>query len=116
MGEAKAPMTLDDSGFARLADEAMERLMAGIEDACPGADAELEGGILNVEIKGTGKYVLNKHGPLKQLWLSSPRSGAWHFAYDEAKREWRSTRGPEILPEVLARELSDATGAEVALA
>lgn len=108
-------MTLDDSAFTRLADFTMDRLMAGIEDGCPDAEAELEGGILTVELKGGGKYVLNKHAPLKQLWLSSPKSGAWHFAYDAAKREWRSTRGPETLPQVLASELGAATGAAVAL-
>lgn len=108
-------MTLDDTGFARLADGTLDRLMAGIEDACPDAEAELEGGILTVEIKGVGKYVLNKHGPLRQLWLSSPKSGAWHFAYDAAKREWRSTRGPETLNQVLARELGEAAGADVTL-
>ena len=108
-------MALDDSGFARLADGTMDRLMAGIEDGCPDAEAELEGGILTVELKDGGKYVLNKHGPLKQLWLSSPKTGAWHFAYDEAKREWRSTRGPETLPKLLASELGAATGAAVAL-
>jgi frataxin len=107
-------MALDDSSFARLADGAMDRLMDRIEGGCPDADAELEGGILTVELADGGKYVLNKHGPLKQLWLSSPKSGAWHFAYDEAKREWRSTRGPETLPQVLARELGEATGAALA--
>ncbi len=108
-------MTLDDSGFARLADGAMDRLMAGIEEGCPDAEAELEDGILTVELADGGKYVLNKHGPLKQLWLSSPKSGAWHFAYDEAKREWRSTRGPETLNQILSRELSVATGGAVVL-
>lgn len=108
-------MALDETGFTRLADGMLDRLMAGIEDGCPGAEAELEGGILTVELKDGGKYVLNKHGPLKQLWLSSPKSGAWHFVYDEAKREWRSTRGPETLNQVLARELSQAAGKPVAL-
>ncbi len=108
-------MALDDTGFARLADGMLDRMMAGIEDGCPGAEAELEGGILTVELADGGKYVLNKHAPLKQLWLSSPKSGAWHFAYDEAKREWRSTRGPETLTLVLARELSAATGTAVNL-
>jgi frataxin len=108
-------MALDDSSFARLADGMLDRLLAGIEDACPDADVELEGGILTVELPGGGEYVLNKHAPLKQLWLSSPISGAWHFAYDEAKAEWRSTRGPETLARVLAGELSAATGAPVAL-
>lgn len=108
-------MALDDSGFARLADAALDRLMAGIEESCPDAEAELESGILTVDLADGGKYVLNKHAPLRQIWLSSPKSGAWHFAYDEAKREWRSTRGPETLPKLLASELSAATGAAVAL-
>ncbi len=99
-------MTLDEGRFATLADETIDRLMAGIEAGCGDrAEVDLEGGILTVEIEDGGKYVLNKHAPMRQLWLASPASGAWHFTYDETAGAWRSTRGAETLEDVLGRDL-----------
>ena len=99
-------MALDEGRFATLADATMDRLMSGIE-AGSGDDVEVEldGGIMTLELGDGRKYVLNKHAPMRQLWLASPKSGAWHFAYDEGARIWRSTRGSDTLDEVLAREL-----------
>jgi len=99
-------MALDEGRFAALADRTLDRLMTGIEAGCGDrAEAELEAGILTVELEDGATYVLNKHAPMRQLWLASPVSGAWHFAYDDAARTWRSTRGAETLDEILAREL-----------
>jgi len=109
-------MALDDKRFAALADATLERLMAAIEEACGDrAEVELDGGALSIALEDGGKYLLNKHAPMRQLWLASPTSGAWHFAYDEAARAWRNTRGPETLGGVLAGELERATGAAPAL-
>lgn len=108
-------MALDDSRFAELADRTMERLMDAIEGACGNVEVELQGGILTVDLLDGGKFLLNKHAPLRQLWLSSPKSGAWHFDFDEQGQVWRSTRGTETLQQVLSRDLSEATGAKVAV-
>jgi len=107
-------MALDDQRFLALADETLDRLMAAVEDQCADAEVELQGGILTIELDGA-QYVLNKHAPMRQLWLSSPRSGAWHFAWDEAASAWRNTRGPETLDAVLAQDLGAATGKDVEL-
>lgn len=109
-------MALDDRRFQTLADATLDQFLAAIEDACAdSAEVEFEGGILTVSPASGGQFVLNKHGPTRQLWLSSPASGAWHFAWDEAAATWRSTRGPETLAEVLQRDLGQALGQTVKL-
>ena len=107
---------MDNSQFESLADATLARLQAAVE-AAPGGnlDAELVGGILTIEIESGGQFLLNKHGPNRQIWLSSPVSGAWHFAWSEDDQAWISTRGGERLEELLGRELSDADGEAIQL-
>jgi frataxin len=46
------------------------------------------------------------HRPNRQIWLSSPKSGAWHFDADPAvPGQWVATKGGERLHDLLAREL-----------
>jgi frataxin len=71
--------------------------------------------VLTVEVEGTGVFVLNKHAPLRQLWLSSPVSGASHYTHDAATGAWRSTRGGDDLATTLEAELEDAAGSAIAL-
>lgn len=102
------------SEFDSLADAALARVFDAVEDsASDGAEVDIEGGVLTLEIDGAGIYVLNKHAPMQQLWLSSPRSGAHHFAFDGAR--WASTRGPVDLMTLLSAELEAALGVPVAL-
>jgi frataxin len=105
---------MDQSVFDRLATETIDRLMQEIEDQLEEhLDVDLEAGILHIELQDGGRYVINKHGPNREIWLSSPVSGAWHFTKDEGGG-WRSTRAVEgahkELHDILAAELSMATG------
>ncbi len=58
--------------------------------------------------------MINKHKPNRQIWMSSPASGASHFDYS-AEGDWVETRGGGNLNRMLARELSAATGQSVHL-
>ncbi len=60
--------------------------------------------VLYITTKDSSKFVLNKHLPTKQIWLSSPVSGAHHFSYCSANNSWQSTTG-KILKDVLNSEL-----------
>lgn len=102
-----------DAQFERRAEAELQRLMARIDDALgDSVDVEYQNGILTLELADGGQYVINRHGPNREIWLSSPQSGAWHFAYDEAGDAWRSTRGAEILTAILNRELAAVTGTD----
>lgn len=95
---------MSDSAFETLADS----LLATLEDALGDhVDAELQGGILTVEADA-GTWIVNKHAPTKQIWLSSPTSGAKHYAFDAEAGQWRDTRGGDELLAVLGAELGVA--------
>lgn len=103
----------DESGFHAAADRTLAHLLETIEDTLGDAlDVDLQGGILSIELADGGQYVINKHAPNRQIWLSSPVSGASHFAYQQG-RGWASTRGDALLHELLAQELAATTGTPV---
>jgi frataxin len=92
---------MTDSSFESLADSLLEALE---EDLGAVADAELQGGVLTVE-GDEGTWVVNKYAPTRQIWLSSPKSGARHYAFDEGSGLWRDTRGSGDLMTTLSGEL-----------
>lgn len=110
-------MSLTESRFHALADDLLQTMVDVIEEAVGDhAEIDLIGGVLTIELESGGQYVINKHAPNREIWLSSPSSGAWHFVYDADGAGWRSTRDPEQwLTRVLSRELEAATGTAVPL-
>lgn len=109
-------MSIDDAAFESLAVQTLQRFAARIEDATMDLEVDLVEGVLNIETEDGAVYLVNKHSPLRQLWLSSPVSGAGHFGFNAANKTWESTRGGESLEKILERELSAAAGAPVTLA
>ncbi len=106
---------MDENRFLSIADQFLEELADQLDEGIGDAvDVELLAGILTLDLPQGGQYVINKHAPNRQIWLSSPVSGAWHFDYDGA--DWVSTREPrsEFL-NLLATELSAALGQEVVI-
>jgi frataxin len=107
---------MNEAEFERRAAEALDSLFEQIEGQLGDwLDVEMTGGILQIELPDGGVYVLNKHSPNREIWLSSPKSGAWHFASDDGAT-WRSTRGAEELVALLSSELAAASGRAVQLA
>ena len=92
---------MTDSAFETLADSLLATLEEALGDH---ADAELQGGVLNLETDD-GTWVVNKHAPTQQIWLSSPKSGARHYAFDGASGQWKDTRGGPGLLALLSSEL-----------
>lgn len=92
---------MDDSAFESLADSLLDTLEEAIGAH---ADAERQGGVLTVD-GDDGTWLVNKHAPTRQIWLSSPLSGARHFAFDAASGQWRNTRGGDDLLALLSSEL-----------
>lgn len=109
-------MSIDELAFESLAAQTLQRFAACIEEATMELEVDLVDGVLNIETEDGAIYLVNKHSPLRQLWLSSPVSGAGHFDYDAANKTWESTRGGESLEKTLERELSAAAGVPVTLA
>ena len=92
---------MTDLAFETLADSLLATLEEALGDH---ADAELQGGVLNIDADG-GTWVINKHAPTQQIWLSSPKSGARHYALDRVSGQWKDTRGGPDLLALLSGEL-----------
>ena len=100
-----------DDVYVAAADCALEALMEHME-ALEEAHETLNGvdysdGVLTIEFEGVGTYVVNKQAPNRQLWLSSPVSGPWHF--DLRGGEWVCTRGGISLHSRLSAEVSEVS-------
>lgn len=107
---------MDERAFETLADRTLQHLFAQIEaELGDVADVDLRGGILTIVLDDGRQYVINKHAPNRQIWMSSPISGASHYEHDAASGGWRSTRGGEMLGPCLSEELAALTGTAVAL-
>lgn len=103
---------MDERAFETMAAETLKRLAERLEAAlADDLDVELRGGILTLELEDGRQFVVNKHAPNREIWLSSPVSGAHHFA--AATAGWRSTRATETLAERLAADLATVLGRHV---
>ncbi len=102
---------MDESAFVKLAGETLDRFADAIDDALGDEiDVEMNGGILTLSLPGGGQYVVNAHAPNREIWLSSPVSGAWHFAPRD-DGAWVSVRdGATALAPLLVAELGDRFG------
>lgn len=105
-------MSLSESDFNRLADDALEEISLAIETKLDDRiEVELQEGVLTLDTEDGGRYHINKHAPNQQIWLSSPKSGAWHFACSAPGASWVSTRDDGVtLGELLRDEIGAATG------
>jgi len=96
---------MSEQAFESLADS----LLTALEEAIGAeADAERQGGVLTIDgdaKSGGGTWVVNKHAPTRQIWLSSPKSGARHYAFDAGSGLWKDTRGGPDLLALLTAEL-----------
>lgn len=108
-------MSTTDTNFETRAEQTLAGLAEAIDDAVGDLlDVEFTSGILTIELESGGQYVINKHTASRQIWMSSPKSGALHFDHDETD-QWVATSGAGTLVHILAEELSDETGVAVTL-
>ena len=104
-------MTLDIGNFDGIADETLNHLLDVIDDQLGDRfEVDMENGMLTIETDTGGHYIINKHGPNRQIWLSSPVSGASHYEFNEDSRSWVDTRSGESLTLKLSEELSGLAG------
>ncbi|CAG9463558.1 unnamed protein product [Pedinophyceae sp. YPF-701] len=113
------PEEFPEGEFNKVADHTLEQLDEDIEifveehggDDC---DVNFGQGVLTVNLGSRGTYVLNKQGPNRQIWTSSPVSGPLRFDYAGNGR-WVYARDGRELHALLETELSDAFGVRLEL-
>ncbi|WP_341761779.1 MULTISPECIES: iron donor protein CyaY [unclassified Candidatus Tisiphia] len=94
---------MDNTEFAKLAEKTISLIADTIEaeDKNCLIDIDFQGDILTLTTN-QGVFVINKHSAAKEIWLSSPISGPYHFYYVAGK--WKSKSSDDLIV-ILEQEL-----------
>jgi len=104
---------MNDTDFEKLADQALARVEAALEESGIEADIQLkDGGVLEIEFEDGTKLIVNRHRPAREIWVAA-RSGGFHFRWDGAV--WRDSRSGDELFAALSRLVSLQSGQPVLL-
>jgi CyaY protein len=105
---------MDENEFSAVAERALQRIEAALEECGVDADVERkEGGVLELEFEDGSRMVINRHAAAREIWVAAP-SGGFHFRWDGAA--WRDTREGTELFAALSRLVSAQSGQAVRLA
>src|SRR2546430_6040924 len=104
---------MDETEFAALAERALERIEASLEESGIDADIELKpGGVMEIEYADGSKMVINRHLAAREIWVAA-RAGGFHFRWDGGA--WRDTRDGTELFAALSNLVSAQGGQPVRL-
>ena len=94
--------------FHEKADAYLEALFDSLEgqDKNSLLELDLDGGIVTIELEDGRQWLVSKHEPSGEMWLSSPISGGLHFKNTNLGWQLGDERN---LSDILANELSTAT-------
>lgn len=94
---------INDKDFEKEVTRIINLIATIIEDndKTGNIDVDINGDILNITTE-FGIFVLNKQASVKEIWLSSPVSGPYHFLHDG--KAWTSKSGKELYS-VLSKDL-----------
>ncbi len=91
--------------FKKIAQKKLNEIFAMIEKDYKSFDVDFQDENLIIEIEDL-TYVISIHNLSSQIWLSSPKSGAHHFVFDESNH-WKGTRDNSIdLMDLLKNEFN----------
>jgi len=114
---AALPAVLSDSEFHRRAQEVLAAIEATLDrwlqDDEIDIDSHRSGGLLELELPGGSKIVVNTQPPLHELWLAA-RTGGYHFRL--IGEQWIDSRGSGEFFAMLSREISAQAGRPLAIA
>lgn len=110
---------LDETLFTAISGATLMHFNDQLEQAYDQGDLEEldydEGaGILTIITPDDATFIVNRHGPSRQLWLASPLSGGLHFDYCQESECWTLSDG-QTLKAILARDLEKSCGLHVVL-
>lgn len=92
-----------DVEFAQESEKTLDKIADTIErfDIECMIDVDLHDGILTLDTEH-GTFVINRQSAAKEIWLSSPISGPYHFLSKD--NSWKSRSGDDLFS-VLTKEL-----------
>jgi CyaY protein len=111
------PHALTDGEFHARSQAVLATIEAALDrwlqDDVIDIDSHRTGGLLELDIPGGGKLVVNTQPPLHELWLAA-RKGGYHFRW--AGDRWIDSREGGEFFAVLSRELSAQAGQTLSIA
>ncbi|MBK7686536.1 MAG: iron donor protein CyaY [Rhodocyclaceae bacterium] len=108
---------MDEQMFLTVADAQLGRIETALERLIDAGEADIDvelkaGGVMELECSNGSKIIINRHSAAREIWIAA-RSGGYHFAFDGGA--WVAAKDGSELMKVLARCLSEQTGAVIAL-
>ena len=104
---------MEETEFAALAEQTLERIEASLEESGVDADVQLKpGGVIEIEYADGSKMIINRHAAAREIWVAA-RSGGFHFRWDG--NAWRDTREGTELFAALSKLVSAQSGQPVRL-
>ena len=100
---------MTESEFNERTDLIFEALELALDQVDADLDYENSGGVLTVEFDNETKLIFSRQPPTSQLWLAA-RAGGFHFAYDEAARDWRDTRDGTLFRPFVVEQMQTQGG------
>ncbi len=84
---------MEEQAYRRLVDDTFRRIDDAFADVDPDqAESSLSQGALTILFPGGVRAIVSPQPPVRQIWLAF-RDRAWHFNYDDAKKQWLDDRG-----------------------
>lgn len=90
------------NNFHQTSTQILEDVANFFEASWPAADVDLLEDSVTITLPKGFQYVVNKHGVTRQIWVSSPFTGAHHFHLKEG--QWQCTRTGIRLEDLLVKE------------
>jgi len=104
---------MEETEFTALAERALERIEASLEESGVDADVEMKpGGVIEIEYADGSKMIINRHAAAREIWVAA-RSGGFHFRWEAGA--WRDTREGTELFAALSKLVSAQSGQAVIL-
>jgi iron donor protein CyaY len=107
-------INMNDAEFDHAANATLSAMLDVLEpeDDAGALEVEFQAGVMSITLADRRQFIINKHAPTKQLWLSSPVSGGLHFSFDADSKEWVLPDG-RLLCSILTSELQNLAGIKV---
>ena len=107
---------MSETEFIAAADALLASIGAALDDAANDSDADLDwslnDGILTIDCGASGKVIVNRHVPNREIWVAA-RSGGHHFRADGDR--WVDTRSGQRLDATLSRLMREQAGIAIDL-
>lgn len=104
---------ISEHDFEQVADQTLRDMLRAL-DTIDDLEADLQMGVLTIELPDGGKYIVNSHRAARQIWLAAERN-AWHFDYQPARKSWHATKDDAELFQTVEAVLSRKIGKPIAL-